>query len=1514
MVRHSEWSIMNFVAKRYQSGRGDGVGFGDGKPSSGSKDKMTTNHVESSFPDGQSESAKSNDRDPPDKVAEWLEKALECFDKHQLNEAEVLLQRILCSLEGRTFQGREKMFVDALSSLAELYFKRSRTCHRDEMAWHKVMLQSAALQNELVRYCHELEDRREDADDPEILEWNWVEESVKKAEQLMTVIRAISATTEKRTNKRKVFHKSSCQQTNTIESDSVKSPVSSASGEGLGSGQDIREVEVKKVDCDRVQRTIMKLVRQISSDIRQRFVRRKLPEDVFRRTVSSEMIAKCSPMPETKDVLALFENAIIQYNYGMSSEEFRETNVESCELDSDEQGNETVTTDTQSDDQSPANLPYLPTLCRDEVIADADMALEDESYKFPGVLTVWRAYGKCHGPRGRRCLPPFRPYLLQGFEELSPLTESALMSSDQYVPQQDTPSTTSGEASRQQTASSGDMERQTYVTKDKVQHALAMTLAECARVLQKDPHGLNQACELYKYALGILRIGDPEMKGRQELIAHIFKNVGIIRCTQGDITIGSQLMHESMELFSTDDNVDNVNIAEVWYLLGDAFMQQQWKEDTIFEHVMKLVRDELDSEIDQKKISDDVSVDSESSEGGASYCVCAQEALGCYKSALAILGHMRRRKEIHTSLYVDVLTKLGDCSIIVGEYERAVLCYEEALYLCQNTLGSVSLPNSAHILSMLGTTNFLLGTYSKAATMFETANILQQHLYGLEDNFEMAFTLSMLGNTYYVMHHFHKCISWCIKAFELYVNIYKQEIIFVDSLHRWFIIQTLYCLGYAYSTLNFHDKALHNLDLAKNLIEKAEDGDVDVQQHVNVLKVMADVYANLDENEMALEYYQKALDQSLLVGDERSTITLQNQLLNRMAGIHVNTKQYTTAAEYLEQALDCQRNVENSIKGDLIGIMYQLGITYTLSGDIDRALECFNDFCEAFHEEHASPGPELAKALSNLGTLYHLKGCMQDDNEDMMEYLESAEQYYKRALAVDNQSPVCVYYANFLHQQEQYADAVNVMLRYVFLCTLPDNFKLQYNGPEQAVLPEHLLNDLNDTDEVILDPRVFAKFLGILCLKQLSLYEDAQDCLETMVTIVYKSEVSLNHTMLGYALIELGFYVEAAQSFDVASTLEHDSDLSTTNLWICLCLWAYSILYKGCYNVWESVTEAYIDLVRPAPTPIQSGVADAYFQFEDRTLRDSGYYDHTEELAPERFYSGIAENVDVGYTSTSHDIIVETNSSDAMINEDVFTEEVYEEWHTEEVEETPPHILEAILKSQMQAAENTANNNDEVHESSSSVHFMAPVAIEDAQTEEWITEEEVTLETPAAIIAALAGKLTNIDMTQQSSGYTTLLQDSREELVHKSASFRVAERTDVNWLSRQRTVTPPNTIEGLNRNYEHSTDYGGTTDSSRVNRFTFTSQPDTNGNGTMPSTIISSSVTQSRQPLSNTWMSHSDGLNGNNAEKSTSFAEFNANAFADDQQEEVWEVIEETVETPPAILAVMLANQNKQHA
>ena len=696
------------------------------------------------------------------------------------------------------------------------------------------------------------------------------------------------------------------------------------------------------------------------------------------------------------------------------------------------------------------------------------------------------------------------------------------------------------------------------------------------------------------------------------------------------------------------------------------------------------------------------------------------------------------------------------------------------------------------------------------------------------------------------------------------------------------------------------------------------------------------------------------------------------------------------------QALDCQRNVETNIKGDLISIMYQLGNTYTLSGDIDRAIECYNECYEEYQEAHASPGPEMAQTLCNLGSLYHLKGCMQDDNDEMIEYLDSADQYYKDAIAKDKHSAICVHYGNFLYQQEQYAESLEAMLRYVFLHVAPDDQEIHYNGPEQAVLPEHLLYDLNDIDEVRLDPRVFARFLGILCLRQLGLHADALDCLVAMVRIVGRTRVGINYSMLGYALIEMGLYPEAAEAFGQAATLQNDDEYCVMNQWLSLGLWVYSVLSKAFHHIWEVTTEAYIDLCGPAQTPTPSLPVflpdvsmDTEFRTlpsidtQYRTLRDSGYYDHSEDVTME---------TSRGLMNSDHlPDILSPISAGVAANEDVFHDDSYHEWQTEEVVETPTYLLQAIIQSQAsennivqsqitnnsiilsQASENnivqsqTSDNNiiesqlseqsliqspditsDSIIQSytSGNITYNTESALETAvsnmlthstdtsisyfdhstsqghviesEADHWITEEEVTLETPSAIIAALSGKLT---MDQDKSQFESHRYEYDGELKHKSAyssydenNYGMDNKTSTHdWSTKHRSAAPPDLLAGLQNNYSNQV-----CEEKRSKTFAFTSSThqDSNGNGTFRSSSILPVVQSS--DYSRTIECHYDGLNGNaNTDTTATICELNANTVrqeGEEEEEEVWETwetTEEVVETPSIILQAMMANQNR---
>ena len=131
------------------------------------------------------------------------------------------------------------------------------------------------------------------------------------------------------------------------------------------------------------------------------------------------------------------------------------------------------------------------------------------------------------------------------------------------------------------------------------------------------------------------------------------------------------------------------------------------------------------------------------------------------------------------------------------------------------------------------------------------------------------------------------------------------------------------------------------------------------------LQVLGDCYAATEDYTSALSQYSDAMTLAATLGDERSSTALQNQLLNCMACIQVNTRHYTDAARCLEQALDHQRNVQSSIHGDLIGLQYKLGVTYTLAGDLDKAVDCFEECLDTLRGSGVR-GKESVPAMSKL--------------------------------------------------------------------------------------------------------------------------------------------------------------------------------------------------------------------------------------------------------------------------------------------------------------------------------------------------------------------------------------------------------------------------------------------------------------------------------------------------------------------------------------------------------------------
>lgn len=922
-----------------------------------------------------------------------------------------------------------------------------------------------------------------------------------------------------------------------------------------------------------------------------------------------------------------------------------------------------------------------------------------------GILTLWRSHknsGTANNDSATR--PSSSGRELHSFEEVSPLTDrDKVLRWLQSVEPEATRHNGNGHRQSEPETTTARAYPDDVVVGQSVAF-VAMTVAELFR-----KENMNaEAYEVYKYAMGIFQ-KNPVAENQDELLADLLLKIGMVKCSLGQLATGSQLMEESAEMLGRAADSESFKIAEVWFHMGNVFLADNLRQESLQARIMQLVREDVEEEGEGRQ-DDDAPVNASSDGGGSqsdpeqndSYCVCIYEALSCYRQAMTILGPLRDddANSSHSELVLSILSNMADCYVMTGNVDLAEVGYEESLRLFPNTYGSPLLPRNAHVVTMLGTVSFLLGNFVRAATMYETALILLQHLQTPEDpTMETAWTATMLGLSYAAIRHYDKSIVWCIKAFTMYTKFFRGRILDVDALSRWFIVQNLYVLGVAYITLDINDKALYYLNLSKNM-RTSSSNEQDLHQLVKVLRAIADAYNALEERDKALRYYEEALQYSKrLGGGATTTSALQNQLLNRMAGVNVDGQQYTAAGTNLEEALDYQKDVESSIKDDMIAILLKLGVTSILACDVDKAIGCYTDCIQAYRDSRRRTEPgDVAGVMASLGTLCHVKGSsMQDDDDDEADaFMDKAERYFEEAFdLVGTTSPVCVQYANFLYQQGRFAEALTVMLPYVF-CRRPADDRIAYNGIEQAVLPDHLHYDAaDDEDTLVLGAPVFARFLAVLCFNELGLTEDADDALVQLYRAAsVDSRKAFDYVTLGYGLMETRLFEEAAASFLVAARASSPDNRKQIfhNACICFLLSVYVTLARAVDFLLECIHRKsrkkgdfagdrlrFKEIVSPRirsrlPSPSRIARSDLKSLLDDDLQRSS-------------VRTGGVESDDLRDSSV-YAVASEDDGNKGLENEDEDDEEeeLEEEWTTEEiVVETPRHLLEMLTNQANQS-------------------------------------------------------------------------------------------------------------------------------------------------------------------------------------------------------------------------------------
>ncbi|KAK3579998.1 hypothetical protein CHS0354_025324 [Potamilus streckersoni] len=720
------------------------------------------------------------------------------------------------------------------------------------------------------------------------------------------------------------------------------------------------------------------------------------------------------------------------------------------------------------------------------------------------------------------------------------------------------------------------------------EHSISLTLSRsfcklADKLVQEEEYA--KAEMVYEKILDVIDEIQDGTAGMLRFSARIMKNLGTVKSKQGKSSSGLAFLNKALQTYrDLQEEEANFEIAIALIELGNGYIVGKNNEDSVFEDVIAAICEFFEKDYTDTSTSTS-SAGSNKSEMTSSLRSDiderdVEEAIMCYNEAISLLDRYQE-DEKQVEMTAKAIMRLGDCHFMQKNYDRALECFERSLsmFKTNNIFGKDSLMENAHVLCMLGVSSFMLHVYPRAASVFEMALHMVKCAYGYNRTFLHGLLLSLLGISQYKMKNCHKCVSMCYQAFEVFCDLFGEELAKLPKQKFWLVCQNLYVMGNSYNTLNLQQKGIKYLTIARSLMKASKCRER--RQFMRVLQILGDCYFAQYDYKTALQFYNEALEygecESQVSFDEvfdpnlaSDEMTMHNHLVSKSAEAHISMQQYQNAVSYLEQAHDIQEVMGEDIKEDLINTLNQLGQMHSMAGDVEKAIGSYKESLEVYREIHDGKlGPEMCPTLGNLAAICYVKACISDQLDEELEMILTTEQYFQEALNLEMNQEVCVKYANFLYSQTNYEDAVMYLEDALKIDTTTTD--IVYGGLEKVTLPDLLQDEVEAQDEICLPSTCLARYLLVLCNKCLRLERIAERHLIDLMEEVLDYDIPLLHSLLGYAMMELRLFEEASRCFMTAADMEEDYQLAKENCAICLVVlvqrtWCLAIEYLWDYG------------------------------------------------------------------------------------------------------------------------------------------------------------------------------------------------------------------------------------------------------------------------------------------------------------------------------------------------------------
>ncbi|MEH2076628.1 MAG: tetratricopeptide repeat protein [Nostoc sp.] len=306
-----------------------------------------------------------------------------------------------------------------------------------------------------------------------------------------------------------------------------------------------------------------------------------------------------------------------------------------------------------------------------------------------------------------------------------------------------------------------------------------------------------------------------------------------------------------------------------------------------------------------------------------------------------------------------VLKEIAYCEHQMGEVDRALNYYEQALNLCPSE-DQQELASIYHHFGMLKANT---GGVDEAIALYNQSLEISERIGNVKTK---AATLHNLANIYAHKGEVDEAITLYNQSLEI-----KERIGDVQGKAA-----TLHQLANIYADKGEVDQpiALYN----QSLEIKERIGDV--QGKATTLHQLGILYAGKGEVEQAIAFYNQSLEIKERIGDVQGKATTLHQL----GMLYANKGQVEQAIAFYNQSLEITERIDDV--QTKAATLHQLGIIYANKGDVDEAITLFNQVLEI--DESIGNVRGKAATLNQVGLIYANKG---EVDEAMALYNQSLE-------------------------------------------------------------------------------------------------------------------------------------------------------------------------------------------------------------------------------------------------------------------------------------------------------------------------------------------------------------------------------------------------------------------------------------------------------------------------------------------------------------------------------------------